>query len=131
MTDTHTRAKFDGDVIESVDITARPELLIDVAIAKLSSGTYMSSYEASIVNDLEQALVLMRFAELGLTDAQKQAVLRVYHRGPVTRDGRGNQYPQPLTLIQFVNYISVGHDCAMVPWQGMWLGIEKDGYTHS
>lgn len=22
-------------------------------------------------------------------------------------------------------------DCVMVPWQGMWLGIETDGYTHS
>lgn len=21
--------------------------------------------------------------------------------------------------------------CIMVPWQGMWLGIETDGYTHS
>jgi hypothetical protein len=22
-------------------------------------------------------------------------------------------------------------DCLMVPWCGMWLGIEPDGYTHS
>lgn len=21
--------------------------------------------------------------------------------------------------------------CVMLPWQGMWLGIETDGYTHS
>lgn len=21
--------------------------------------------------------------------------------------------------------------CVMIPWKGMWLGIEKDGYTHS
>ncbi len=21
--------------------------------------------------------------------------------------------------------------CVMVPWKGMWLGIETDGYTHS
>lgn len=21
--------------------------------------------------------------------------------------------------------------CVMVPWRGMWLGIETDGYTHS
>jgi len=21
--------------------------------------------------------------------------------------------------------------CIMIPWCGMWLGIEKDGYTHS
>lgn len=25
----------------------------------------------------------------------------------------------------------VGGDCVLVPWGGMWIGIEKDGYTHS
>jgi len=24
-----------------------------------------------------------------------------------------------------------GSGCVMVPWKGMWLGIERDGYTHS
>ena len=24
-----------------------------------------------------------------------------------------------------------GSGCVMLPWHGMWLGIEKDGYTHS
>jgi hypothetical protein len=24
-----------------------------------------------------------------------------------------------------------GGDCILVPWCGMWLGIEEDGYTHS
>ena len=24
-----------------------------------------------------------------------------------------------------------GDDCVMLPWKGMWLGIETDGYTHS
>jgi hypothetical protein len=24
-----------------------------------------------------------------------------------------------------------GHDCLMLQWAGMWLGIERDGYTHS
>lgn len=22
-------------------------------------------------------------------------------------------------------------DCILVPWSGMWIGIEKDGYAHS
>lgn len=131
MTDTYPRAKFDGDVIESVDISSSAEALIKVAIAKLSGGMYQSSFESSIVNDLEQALVLMRFDEMKLTDAQKQAVLRVYHRGPVTKDGSGNPYDKPLTILEFVNTICLGHDCIMIPWQGMWLGVEKDGYTHS
>lgn len=25
----------------------------------------------------------------------------------------------------------LGPDCIMVPFAGMWLGIETDGYTHS
>jgi hypothetical protein len=24
-----------------------------------------------------------------------------------------------------------GYGAALVPWCGMWLGIEKDGHTHS
>lgn len=24
-----------------------------------------------------------------------------------------------------------GDSCVMLPWKGMWLGIETDGYTHS
>jgi hypothetical protein len=24
-----------------------------------------------------------------------------------------------------------GSGCVMLPWHGMWLGIETDGYTHS
>ena len=27
--------------------------------------------------------------------------------------------------------VQVGYDCIMIKWRGMWLGIEKDGYTHS
>jgi len=27
--------------------------------------------------------------------------------------------------------IAIGGDCIMVPWAGMWLGIETDGYCHS
>jgi len=26
---------------------------------------------------------------------------------------------------------AIGMDCALVKWCGMWIGIEKDGYTHS
>jgi hypothetical protein len=131
MTDTYPRAKFDGDVIESVDINAEPRMLIDLVIRKLSGGNYMSSFEAQMVEDLEQALVLMRFEELKLTTKQKQAVLRVFHRGPITQGAPGDYHKHPLTLREFVNTIVPGHDCIMVPWSGMWLGIEKDGYTHS
>jgi len=32
---------------------------------------------------------------------------------------------------QFRKTLQQGFDCLMVQWRGMWLGIEKDGYTHS
>jgi len=35
------------------------------------------------------------------------------------------------TYLQFRRTVQFGFDCAMVQWCGMWLGIEKDGYTHS
>lgn len=36
-----------------------------------------------------------------------------------------------ITYRQFRKTVQHGHDCLMVAWQNMWLGIEKDGYTHS
>lgn len=129
MTDT---AQYNGDVIESVDLTADPEKLVRLAISKITGGMYTSSYESQIADDLDQALTLMIFRRHGLTEKQQQAVLRVYHRGPVTKDAEGNRYPKPLSISEFADKISVGYDnCIMLPWQGMWLGIEKDGYVHS
>ncbi len=26
---------------------------------------------------------------------------------------------------------AIGGGCVMLPWCGMWLGVETDGYTHS
>jgi hypothetical protein len=41
------------------------------------------------------------------------------------------QNNQGLTYLQFRRTVQPGWDCVMVQWSGMWLGIEKDGYTHS
>ena len=38
---------------------------------------------------------------------------------------------QGLTYLQFRRTVQAGWGCVMVFWSGMWLGIEKDGYTHS
>lgn len=37
----------------------------------------------------------------------------------------------PISYLTFRRTINQGFDCLMVPWMGMWLGIEPDGYTHS
>jgi len=36
-----------------------------------------------------------------------------------------------LTYRQFRKTVKQGFDCLMVRWQGMWLGIERDGHVHS
>jgi len=78
---------------------------------------------------------------MNLTRAQRKALKAVYDRGPlIARDtmlvspARGLDYPhEPLTYREFRRHIRpyFGGDCILVPWQGMWLGIERDGYTHS
>jgi len=57
-----------------------------------------------------------------LTRKQREALKKIYDRGPL-----------PITYLQFRRTVQYAYhmDCAMVPWQGMWLGIEADGYTHS
>jgi hypothetical protein len=35
------------------------------------------------------------------------------------------------TFRHFMSRAKQGHDCLMIHWCGMWLGIELDGYTHS
>lgn len=55
-----------------------------------------------------------------LSKAQRAALLRVYQRDPQGLDYRA-----------FRRTVAPGPGCIMVPWCGMWLGIEPDGYTHS
>ena len=77
-----------------------------------------------------------------LTKEQRIALKRVYDRAPLiiledgtTRAGRQNEQYYGLaryaTYREFRRTAQQGFDCLMVPWCGMWLGIEKDGYTHS
>lgn len=41
------------------------------------------------------------------------------------------QDDQGVSYRQFRRTVATGWNCVMVPWCGMWLGIEQDGYTHS
>ena len=54
-----------------------------------------------------------------LTKAQRQALKRVFNRTECT------------SYLAFRRTVQPGPGCAMVPFAGMWLGIEPDGYTHS
>lgn len=42
-----------------------------------------------------------------------------------------DQNNQGLSYRAFRATVQPGWGYVMVPWSGMWLGIEKDGYTHS
>lgn len=72
-----------------------------------------------------------------LTREQRVALKRVYDRGSLYAfDEEASMTPRyrghkPLTYRQFRNRVKSGYDCIMVKWCGMWLGIERDGYTHS
>ena len=60
--------------------------------------------------------------ERDMTPAQRDALLVVYARkdiGQTWQEFIESAQPDPLM------------GCLMVPWCGMWLGIEKDGHTHS
>ena len=56
-----------------------------------------------------------------LTKQQKLSLYRIYSR----------DWIKPYNYLAFRRTVQQGFDCIMVPYCGMWLGIEKDGYTHS
>ena len=71
-----------------------------------------------------------------LTKAQQVALLKIYNR-PIesecpTCKGRWKR-PRLESYLRFrrTAYNDTIMNCVMVPWAGMWLGIEPDGYTHS
>lgn len=76
-----------------------------------------------------------------LNKAQQLALKSVYDRTPLVR--RPGEHPRAadnyphrprLTYRDFRRLVTLefGRDpAAIVPWCGMWLGIEPDGYTHS
>jgi len=70
-----------------------------------------------------------------LTKPQRQALKQIYDRGPLMRNGTMLVTPDlntnPLTYREFRRHVRSCFDYIMIPWQGMWLGIERDGYTHS
>ena len=63
--------------------------------------------------------------------AQAAALHRIWER---TKDPPTNQFGRRYTdLNQFLNssWIAFNDECVMIGWQGMVLGIETDGHTHS
>ena len=61
------------------------------------------------------------------TKEQRAALWRVYTR---TLEGT-NRAPCIRDYRRWRRTVQQGYDCYMVQFAGMWLGIERDGYTHS
>lgn len=58
------------------------------------------------------------------TKAQRKALYALYRRSP---------YAMSMSYLAFRRTARVSHSmgCIMVPFCGMWVGIESDGFTHS
>jgi hypothetical protein len=78
------------------------------------------------------------------TRLQREAIFRVFQRdfprwlSPGKRaimwPGSGRDSIVKVPTIQYRRFrkrVQPGPGCVMLPWSGMWLGIEPDGYTHS
>ena len=66
-----------------------------------------------------------------LTRAQRVALKTVFDDRPTDQPLRPRNYFTNQTYREFRRTVTPGPGCVMIPWQGMWLGIEPDGYTHS
>lgn len=68
-----------------------------------------------------------------LTRAQREALNRIH--GRICQDYLSNNPEMPYeclpTYRDIRRTVQPGPGCVMVPFAGMWLGIESDGYTHS
>lgn len=60
---------------------------------------------------------------------QRHAIWRLFKRGDNQPRGQGYQG----TFREFIERadFEVCGDAVLIHWCGMWLGIERDGYTHS
>lgn len=69
---------------------------------------------------------------VSLTRPQREAAVKIYRRSvEETRRSLTAQEYRAFTYRSFRRRAQPGPGCVMVPFAGMWLGIEPDGYTHS
>ena len=68
------------------------------------------------------------------TREQRIAIKRVFDRGPIYVTPVAEAMMQPISYRRFRKSVA-GTICmggaVIVNWAGMWLAIERDGYTHS
>ena len=71
---------------------------------------------------------------IATTKAQRAAIKRVYDRSPIYTTKVAEAMNQPISYRRFRASVA-GTICmdgaVILNWAGMWLAIERDGYTHS
>ena len=67
----------------------------------------------------------MKIHKTKMTADQTIALYRIWKR-PLSNMAANPLPWQQFSATAWYDYVS---DCVMVPWAGMWLGIETDGYT--
>jgi hypothetical protein len=67
-----------------------------------------------------------------LTKEQRKAIHRVFLRKyPFINELRAEDQRGLYRRFRRQAISAIGGECVMIPYANMWLGIEKDGYTHS
>ena len=61
---------------------------------------------------------------LTLTRPQRRALKQIYDRPQTPAESYRRFRRKVVPLL-------AGQGCVMIPWQGMWIGIETDGYAHT
>ncbi len=65
------------------------------------------------------------------TRAQRVALMRKFDQNDPKPDHELNRQAWFRRYRAFRRTVVAGGGCIMVRWCNMWLGIERDGYTHS
>jgi hypothetical protein len=76
------------------------------------------------------------------TRAQREALFKLFQRdfpnwvSPSRRREHSTNEVVKVPTIQYRRFRAkvqpfFGDTCIMIPWAGMWVGIEQDGYTHT
>ena len=149
MTDTFPRLKFERTVHDdSHHVAADSLLFIQEAIDMMTKGMYQSSYESEIIAKLEEAKAALCTPEwrdkydihaladecypqvgfgsegdLTVNEKQAASIFRTWKRGHNNMSWRD--------FAKSVQPTFGMNGAVTVSWEGMWLAIETDGYTHS
>lgn len=101
-------------------------------ICGITSGVeeFQTARDGKVLQTYSQAMAECRMKDqedrlCPMNEAQLEALHKIYQRAPIIENDVA------ITFDQFRAKVTPGPGCVMVPWAGMVLGIEPDGYVHS